>query len=319
MQSNELYSGFNPFRFTDKPLWLPDIGLVGQVVGNSWGSTASYFKYCIGQYDGYTYARNQGVGSVIGMSRVRKTIIEGASGYDPVTGNLGYSWYAFDPNTGISYGDTLFYVGIGNYIIEWDTYNLVQAGMALYKVDSDTGFTTGPDQIIYTSTMSIDWCSDGGGNTVWLCSVSGGVTSLNLLTGEVHVYYIPTTFTSGGVTYTALFGAWYDQILGVIIAVYSSSDELQGICIYAIETIPVSLSNPALAIPVMGASVPVTTILTGSQGEPCPDFPVNWTNSGDGTVNPTQSITDETGTATTTYYAPLAPGSDSITAMVIAS
>jgi len=72
------------------------------------------------------------------------------------------------------------------------------------------------------------------------------------------------------------------------------------VSIFADETVPVNLSNPVALSPTRaGEAVRYRVRLTGADGDPCIGHRVNWSSSSLGTVNVTQSLTNDDGYAET--------------------
>jgi hypothetical protein len=328
LTTDPAYSDWGPWTFkpTTGKFWVPDIGLCGYAAGmNLDGSSYDQILYSVAQYDGISFIRNSNffIGNGMAFSKKHGTIHQ--SGYPP------YSIYAFDALTGVALLPALYNGGY-EPVTEWEGFNLIiHLGRHLYRVDSGIGAYNGTGSTLLQDLQPLigtyipTYISEGGSNTAWLTNDAGYLLEYfpkDNTTGRI--LRIPDTLARGLGGHYALDGTWCDRTLGVFISHYrvvgaSDTHPKSVICVWAQDTVPVSLSVPAATpVPAKAHSAVITATLTGDQGEPCPGWLVDWSASGaSGTVDPAQSYTDSTGTATTRYFGPMASGgTETITAEV---
>ena len=98
-------------------------------------------------------------------------------------------------------------------------------------------------------------------------------------------------------------GVFYSKRLGVWLTFSRATGPTRTeMRIWADEVVPVNASDPVAGGNVeKGRPVTMQSTLTGAHGDPCIGFPVNWSIvAGQGFINPTQSVSNENGTAETT-------------------
>lgn len=88
--------------------------------------------------------------------------------------------------------------------------------------------------------------------------------------------------------------------------------------VYLGQPIPTAISGPSAGAVTTGHGAAVSVTLTGDLGDAVDNWPVDFSiTSGGGVLSTLQAITDDTGTATVTYGAPLATGSVTIQAQAV--
>jgi hypothetical protein len=138
--------------------------------------------------------------------------------------------------------------------------------------------------------------SRAGGLRYWLACEDGRTA----LYDSLAVAWLRT-----GMYLPAHDGAWYSPRLGVFVAL--DSDQVS---VYAATPLPTTVAAPS-GSPVRGRVNIVTTRVTGSNGEACPEELVDWAlTAGSGEMIDAQSTTDDEGYATARYLAPMTGGTN---------
>lgn len=165
------------------------------------------------------------------------------------------------------------------------------------------------------SDLSADWDYEavgdiggtGGGLPVWSRAGRAGLYWLVMPSdGRAIMYDATAREFLGAVSFLpANTGAWYSPRLGVFVVLASGQ-----VSVYATAPLPTTVAAPT-GSPVRGRLVTVTTRVTGSNGEGCPDELVDWAlTAGSGEMVGAQSTTDANGYATAQYLGPMSGGTN---------
>jgi hypothetical protein len=228
---------------------------------------------------------------------------------DPQTGIWTGHYYAYDPGGGAGPSVDGNMVRLSD---RWLRYCVNRIEWA--PLDGSANWATECASVFGASGPSSGTLSEAGEGLYWVLTTGNRMA----LYDAVHHTVGENRGWLGAYTNPV---AWYAKELNVFV-VY---DEPPGaehpgrLTVLANEVAPAALSAPALVpVPARGVVSQVTVSLTGAQGEPVPDTPIDWALTGMGALSAAQSRTDADGVASCEYRCPpAASGNVTLTASAI--
>lgn len=278
--------------FPNRPHWIDGVGLCGWLTS---GGAAKGFVIC--QMDGTAHVRNNNPSIGYRGYVMADAVTGGACWYDDY---LGWTFYArLDPKTGRQ-AEILISGGGGRWTRLSDRFISAYADKVLWAPLSATS----------ESQEAVEYSFGNAGSTYGRISLAReqGLVWVGFDNGDLYRYDTVAKTKVGEKTGIGLAnkGLWYAREWDIFLSLHAKTASEDEIRLWANQVRPAALSNPAaLTTPTRGRVATFRARLSGSYGESCPGFLVNWTLSGVGSLSAVQSETDTQGYAAVDYIAPV--------------